>query len=266
MMRTAALTFGILGLVFSQVPCARADSGSEVVLSSPGEGDIYGTGWGMTLALDGTGFYNDVLNKVLAGMEAPKAYQPLPYKRAKVDFKGNAGSCLYPSDISHMARGKEIDTPEDYIQAAPLIWVESHIFSRYGEPPLTSLEALKGRKVAYPNGSALPTVLEEYGAHFLTTTTETAKARMLVAGRVDHMSGSLPDNIFVFKSMGRPLPPYNPDLALIRAGVSVVCHDTPENRAFVSAFNDALARLVVSGDMAAVFDAAGVDLRFLPQP
>ncbi len=275
MMRAAALIVGILALVFTQPPSARADSGSLaarddngnlVAVSSPADGDIYGTGWGMTLALDGTGFYNDVLKTVLLEMEMPKAYQPLPYKRAKVDFKGNAGSCLYPSDISHLSRGKEIDVPENYIQAAPLIWVESHIFSRYGEPPLTSLEALKGRKIAYPNGSALPTVLEEYGASFLPTTTETAKARMLVAGRVDHMSGSLPDNIFVFKSMGRPLPPYNPDLALVRVGVTVVCHDTPENRAFVDAFNDALARLVAAGDMAAVFAASGVDLRFMPKP
>ncbi len=266
MMRAAALIVGVLGLAWTQFPPARADNATVLAVASPADGDIYGTGWGMTLALDGTGFYNDVLKAVLAEMETPKAYQPLPYKRAKVDFRGNAGSCLYPSDISHMARGKEIDVPENYIQAAPLIWVESHIFSRYGEPPLASLEALKGRKIAYPNGSALPTFLEEYGARFLPTTTETAKARMLVAGRVDHMSGSLPDNIFVFKSMGRPLPPYNPDLALARVGVTVVCHDTAENQIFVGAFNDALARILASGDMAAVFEASGVDLRFMPKP
>ncbi|WP_286828783.1 MULTISPECIES: hypothetical protein [Kordiimonas] len=265
MMRAAALSLGLLGLACAPLSFAHADGGAVAPAPAETSGDIYGTGWGMTLALDGTGFYNDVLNTVLHGMEAPKAYKPLPYKRAKVDFKSNVGSCLYPSDIGHMVKGREIEDPEAYIQAQPLIWVESHIFSRFDEPPLPSLEALEGRKVAYPNGSALPTVLEGYGAKFLPTTTETAKARMLIAGRVDHMSGSLPDNVFVFKTLGRPLPPYNPDLALIRVGVSLVCHDTPENREFVEGFNAALANLVASGDMAEVFGAAGVDLRFMPK-
>lgn len=266
MLRAAAYSFGILCLAICQALCARADGGTAQPAHPDGKGDIYGTSWGMTLALDGSGFYNEVLGTVLDAMDSPKTYQPLPYKRAKVSFRDIAGSCLYPSDIGHLAAGKDIDGPEGYIQTVPLIWVESHIFSRYGDAPLTSLDALEGRKIAYPNGSALPTVLEGYGASFLPTTTETAKARMLIAGRVDHMSGSLPDNIFVFKSLGRPLPPYNPDLALIRVGVSVVCHDTLENRAFVEAFDSANARLVGSGAMAAVFAGAGVDVRFMPKP
>lgn len=266
MMRAAALMFGIACLVSSQIAAARADGGEAQEAIPQTDGDIYGTGWGMTLALDGSGFYNDVLNKVLGAMDSPKPYQPLPYRRAKVSFRDTAGSCLYPSDIGHLATGKEIDGPEGYIQSHPLIWVESHLFSRFGEAPLASLEALEGRKIAYPNGSALPTVLEAYGASFLPTTTETTKARMLIAGRVDYMSGSLPDNVFVFKSMNRPLPPYNPDLALIRVGVSVVCHDTPGNRAFIDAFNETYDSQAEAGDLAALFEAAGVDLRFMPKP
>ncbi|MFC4347162.1 hypothetical protein ACFO5Q_04835 [Kordiimonas lipolytica] len=266
MVRTAAYSFGILCLAICQTFGAWAEGGLRQPAHPDGQGDIYGTSWGMTLALDGSGFYNEVLGTVLDAMDSPKAYQPLPYKRAKVSFQDIAGSCLYPSDIGHLVTGKEIEGPDGFIQTVPLIWVESHIFSRYGEAPLASLEALEGRKIAYPNGSALPTVLEGYGASFLPTTTETAKARMLIAGRVDHMSGSLPDNIFVFKSLGRPLPPYNPDLALIRVGVSVVCHDTPENRAFVGAFDGVTARLVGSGVMADVFAGAGVDVRFMPKP
>ncbi|NVJ97089.1 MAG: hypothetical protein HWE25_02995 [Alphaproteobacteria bacterium] len=240
----------------------RAQEGAAEV--EPGEGPIFGTGWGMTLALDGTGFYNDVIRLALEDVTPEKLYQPLPYKRAKVEFAKDTASCLYPSNIEHLARGGEINLDNDFIQTVPVIWVESHLFSRPGTPPLTSLSALEGKKVAYPNGSALPTVLGEFGAQFMPTTDENTKARMLIAGRVHYMSGSLPDNIFVFKALGHPLPPYNPDLALIRTGVSVVCHDTPANRTFVQAFDARMATLMRDGGMEALYAVEGVDLRFLP--
>ncbi|NVJ71265.1 MAG: hypothetical protein HWE08_12970 [Alphaproteobacteria bacterium] len=243
-----------------------ADDAATMLDPSTSSDSIFGTAWGMTLALDGSGFYNDVLQAVLDNAETEKNYKPLPYRRAKVEFFLREHSCLYPTEVGFLIQSGEIDNPEDYIQTVPLIWVESHLFSRYELGPLASFDDLKGARIAYPNGSALPSVLDRYGPSFVPTTSETAKARMLIAGRVDHMSGSLPDNLFVFRAMGRKLPPYNPDLALARVGVSVVCHATPENQAFVAAFDESVAGLYGSGAMQALFEAAGVDLRFLPHP
>lgn len=269
--KTVLVAFlGLLSHWYMSDVSARAASSQEAsdvsAQNPPTPDDIFGTGWGMTLALDGTGFYNDVIGLVLKHADQQKAYLPLPYRRAKVEFENGQGSCLYPSNIEHLARGGEINTDNGYIQTAPLVWVESHIFSRPGTPALKSLAALEGARVAYPNGSALPVVLAEYGADFIPTTDETTKARMLVAGRVGYMSGSLPDNVFVFRELGVALPPYNPDLALIRVGVSVVCHDTPANQTFVSAFDAALAAVMTSGDMANLYEAAGVEARFIPAP
>ena len=229
------------------------------------ENAIFGNGWGMTLALDGTGFYNDVLHRVLDMSKTDKPYQPLPYKRAKTEFAKNVESCLYPARIEHLLRGQEIENAQDYVETVPLVFVESHFFSRPGTAPLTALSELDGKMVAYPNGSALPTVFEEYGAIFVPTTDETTKARMLLAGRVDHMSGSLPDNIFVFKSLGEELPPYNPELALIRIGVGVVCHKTLENEAFVNTVNATLSKPANRAELVALYRARGVEDRFLPR-
>ena len=234
-------------------------------LSEDPENAIFGNGWGMTLALDGTGFYNDVLHQVLSLSKTDKLYQPLPYKRAKTEFAKNIESCLYPARIEHLLRGQEIENARDYVETTPLVFVESHFFSRPGTEPLTALSEIEGKMVAYPNGSALPTVFAEYGAIFVPTTDETTKARMLLAGRVDHMSGSLPDNIFVFKALGEELPPYNPDLALIRIGVGVVCHKTAENEAFVGAVNATLAMPSTRAQLAALYQTLGVDDRFLPR-
>lgn len=249
-------------------PASAQESGQaqNAADQPPQPGSIYGTVWGMTLAQDGSGFYNDILHLVLQESTTGKPYRPLPYRRAKVAFAADHGGCLYPSDLDHLKGGGELDDLSGYVQTRSLVWVESHLFSRPGQPPLESFAGLKGKAIAYPNGSALPTVLAGYDARFMPTTDETTKARMLIAGRVDYMSGSLPDNVFVFKAMGAPLPPYNPDLALIRVGVGIVCRATEANRAFVAAFDAALDRLSQSGQMQALFRDAGVEARFLPAP
>lgn len=225
---------------------------------------IVGTAWGITLSADGTGFYNDVLYGVLAAMKDKKPYRPQPYRRAKAEFSYHADNCIYPASLKHLGRGGELHEDRDYIETKPLIFVESHIFSRPGIDALSSFEGMAGKRTAYPNGSALPTVLGDYGAIFVPTTDEITKARMLLIGRVDFMSGSLPDNIFVFRQLNQPLPAYNPDLALAKLQVGIVCHATPENRRFVAAFNQILGRMIQYGAYQGLFEDAGVDLRFLP--
>ena len=252
----SALFSALLICATSFTPALAADDDAEDA--------IFGTGWGMTLALDGTGFYNDLITRALAGMAKPKTYIPLPYKRAKVEFGNRVKSCIYPGNIEHLARGNEISTAADFVETRSLVFVESHLFSRPGTPALKSLDDLANKVIAYPNGSALPTVLGQYGARFMPTTDETTKARMLAAGRVDYMSGSLPDNIFVFKSLEKQLPPYNPDLALIRVGVGIVCHRTPENEAFVSQIDAAILTGKKRGDLQGLFEERGIDLRFFP--
>lgn len=226
---------------------------------------IFGTGWGMTLALDGTGFYNDVVKYALIGVQRGQHYMPLPYRRAKVEFATHDRSCLYPSSIPHLLNGGEIDSAHAYVETLPLVFVESHIFSKPGMAPLEDFTLLKGKTIAYPNGSALPNVLGQYGPTFIPTTDETTKARMLSAGRVDYMSGSLPDNVFVFQALGEDLPPYNPHLAMLKTGVGIVCHRTAENEAFVGVVNALLGNRIVRTGMQELFENAGVAQRFFPK-
>ncbi|WP_417459274.1 hypothetical protein [Kordiimonas sp.] len=230
------------------------------------EDAIFGTGWGMTLALDGTGFYNDVIKYALTGVQRGQRYMPLPYKRAKVEFAAHGRSCLYPSSIPHLLNGAEIETAHDYVETLPLIFVESHIFSRPGTEALQDFTLLAGKTIAYANGSALPNILGQFDPIFIPTTDETTKARMLSAGRVDFMSGSLPDNIFVFEALGEPLPAYNPDLSILKVGIGIVCHRTPENEAFVGVVNALLENQLVRTGMKELFENAGVAPRFFPEP
>lgn len=253
MVRTLPLLIALMAVAVPRVGAGPEDNNV-----------IVGTAWGITLSADGTGFYNDVLYGVLTPMSGAKFYMPQPYNRAKSEFRYHKDNCIYPAGLTHLRRGNELEEGRSYIETVPLIFVESHIFARPGTAALGTFEDLAGKRVAYPNGSALPTVLDGYGAIFIPTTDEMTKANMLLAGRVDFMSGSLPDNIFVFQQMGEPLPPYNGDLALAKIGVGIVCHDTPENRVFASAFDQLLGRMIETGAYQGLFEDAGVPLRFLP--
>lgn len=254
----------VLSSVVAMVLASALSTHAPAASQEP-ENAVFGSGWGMTLALDGTGFYNDLIHFALKASGTDKPYQPLPYKRAKMEFAKNERSCLYPARIEHLSRGGDIENADDYVETLPLVFVESHIFSRPAHDPLGSFEHLDGKMVAYPNGSALPNFLADYNATFVPTTDETTKARMLIAGRVDHMSGSLPDNIFVFKSLGEELPPYNPNLAILRIGVGVVCHKTAENQVFVNTVNATLAKPATRAQLVALYRALGVEDRFLPR-
>jgi hypothetical protein len=259
--RTIRHCFAVAGFL---VVCALPGPAPAALASQEDENAILGTAWGITLASDGTGFYNDVLYAVLAQVKDAKPYQPMPYRRAKTEFALHGRSCLYPSSISHLRGGGELDEDDIYLETRPVIFVESHLFAKPGTLAPTNLDDLAGKRIAYPNGSALPVLLEGRGAQFIPTTDETTKANMLIAGRVDLMSGSLPDNIFVFRALKAPLPAYNPDLPLARVGVGIVCHDTPANRAFIQAFDAAVASLVSSGLLAGLFGVAGVGGRVIP--
>lgn len=224
---------------------------------------IFGTGWGRTLAADGTGFYNDLVTLTLDGL--PVSYTVSPYRRAKAVFlRGNPG-CLYPSNIPLLIAGGEIDSSEGYIDTDGFLTVKVFVFSRPGTAPPASIHDIDHRSVAYAMGSRVPYFLKDANADFIAVADETDKARMLLSGRVDLISAALPDAKFVFDELGQPLPPFDPTYKLNDTLVRITCHDTPENRAFVQAFNNQLGDLRKTGALAALFEQAGLDVTlYLP--
>jgi len=209
---------------------------------------VYATAWGETLAQDGSGFYNEIAGDILARSPGPELYQIMPYRRAKANFFANKGSCLFPSSLPALVKAGQIDAPKNYIESNALFAARTHLFVRSGEMPPKSFGDLFGKSIAYPNGSVVRSILEGNGARLISVNDEKNKAEMLISGRVDIISGMIPDIAIVFGEMGGDLPVYEPTFALNELDVTFVCQKTAKTELFVKGLNGALDALSVEAN------------------
>ena len=242
---------------------ARAEDTPPGPIGTPEPIHIFATDWGLTLKSDGTGFYNDLARLILTpdGNAADYAvdYEILPYRRAKRHFFEEAGTCLYPSTTEYLATTGDIQNRVNFIDSPSTLTNRIHIFAAHGHTPPKSRDDLNGKRIAYAMGSRLPYALEGPTALFIAVAYEVDKAEMLLSGRVDLITAAMPDAKFVFEKLGVETAPYDPDLVITKAGVGVVCHNTPENVAFISDLTNRLAELKASGALAAFLRAQGLE-------
>lgn len=222
---------------------------------------LYAIGWGLTLKTDGTGFYNELMKFVLTEAGFGSDYRVMPYNRAVSSLKADEDGCLYPAYTPIMHPNGLDEQLEITLEAsAPLLRVVTHLFAQPGQKPLARLEDLKGKLIGHPMGSRIAEVLAPYGARYMASLDETAKAKLLLTGRVDYISASLPDAAFVFQALGEELPPYNPDLLLVSATIGVVCRPSVQGRAFLAAISTTLSRLRENGRLAEFFEGRGISV------
>ncbi|NVJ71264.1 MAG: transporter substrate-binding domain-containing protein [Alphaproteobacteria bacterium] len=218
---------------------------------------VYGTVWGHTLEQDGSGFYNELFSALTSeGLNGQVDYKPMPYRRARTQFKASRSACLYPSALSVLKAGGD-DQP-GLLESQSLFQAQEHIFTRPDSQPPRSLADLRGKTVAIPTGSIMAKILKGSGARLITVHDETAKAQMLMTGRVDMMAGMLPNEHLIFASLGTHMAAYDEDFTLLEAGIGVVCHDTPENRSFIRTLDDRIKSLQQTSAFREKLSEAGI--------
>jgi len=230
---------------------------------APGEandaGKIYATAWGMTLAEDGSGFYNDLARLILDDIANKPGYDLIPYRRANRIFAQDKSSCHYPSTLNYMAATGIVDDTSDLVESYFMLRSVAHIFSRYDTEPVTQKADVSGKVIAYPMGAEVPRLLDGFGASFIPVNAEKSKAELLISGRVELMIGYMPDVVFVFRELGKPLPPFDPNFTINDDNIAIVCHRTPGNEALIARVNDRITSLRESGALAAFLSENGID-------
>ncbi|WP_162139628.1 transporter substrate-binding domain-containing protein [Kordiimonas gwangyangensis] len=254
-----------LGLAFmeakAETPQAAPESVSEAAPGAAREHDrvtIFGTVWGMTLAQDGSGFYNELAADLLDGMESTAHYQLMPYRRAKARFLDSESSCIYPSAIGVLTAGEHVQDASTLVETNPLFRARTHIFARRGEHAPSNLADLKGRTIAVPSGSVMQMVLADTGADVISVFDETDKARMLLTARVDYITAMLPDAVLVFDALSEPLPAFDNELVFLESNIGFVCHRSPATEAFVEALNSRAKTLAANRDYQVRLEDAGI--------
>lgn len=219
----------LLGLLVS--PLLHADDQAVEILA---------TAWGETLAQDGSGFYNEIAADVLGNIANKKIYKIMPYRRAKQHFFNAGGACLYPSSLPSLATAGEIKDPENYIESDGIFVAKTHLFVRSDVQPPQSLEDISGKTIAYPSGSVAAGILFGHGASLIGVNSEQDKAQMLVSGRVDMITGMMPDTAIVFAKMGGEVPLFAPSFVLYEVPVTFVCQRSAATEKFIISVNKAL--------------------------
>ena len=220
---------------------------------------VYVTAWGMTLANDGSGVYNDLGRLVLGPLMDDISFEIIPYRRANRTFNSDKSSCHYPSTLNYLTETQIVTDTSDLIESAFFMRTMAHIFARPGHEAPTDKEGTRGKTIAYPMGAEVPALLDGYNASFIPVTDETAKAAMLLSGRVDLMIAYMPDAKFVFDALGAAVAPYDPGFTINDDNAAIVCHRTPATEALIAQVNARVKMLKENGALARFLTANGID-------
>lgn len=246
--RTAASFALVLLVSFPPIAESAAESPSKLL----------GTAWGLTLARDGTGFYNDLARFVVGSIAI--TYDVQPYRRAMRAFFDDPNACLYPKSLQGLLRTHDIPSTAGFIHSDPIQRTFVAVFSQHGKPTIARRTDLERKRVAYAMGSRVPEFLAADGADFIAVSDEVDKAKMLLNNHVDVMVGNLPDAQLVYQQLGASLPPFDAGFdPFPSARTRIVCHDTPGTRQFIGRINARLSKLLSSGELADFYELYGLD-------
>jgi ABC-type amino acid transport substrate-binding protein len=204
---------------------------------------IYGTNWGMTLEIDDTGFYNDVIFMALRGLEGQAEYSVQPYVRALRSFADDPGSCIYSQSIELLNDLEMMDDVGELIETRSVVDYSGHIFWAKTSEPITSKEQLRGKTIGQLLGADYDDLFADLGVKPMVVNTETQKTKLLFTKRVDGIIGFIPDIYMVFKAYGFQAQPFSPDFVLMRSGNSVVCRKTPATELLIAALTEHITQL-----------------------
>lgn len=211
--------------------------------SIPQKIPIYGTNWGMTLEIDDTGFYNDVIYMALRGLEGQADYSVQPYVRALRAFADEPGSCIYSQSIELLRDLDMMADVGDMVETRSIVDYAGHIFWAIKADPIETRDDLRGKTIGQLLGADYDDLFTELSVKPMVVNTETQKTKLLYTQRVDGIVGFIPDIFMVFKAHSIEPRPFSPDFVLMRAGNSVVCRKNANTEALIARLSEHIGQL-----------------------
>ncbi len=132
------------------------------------------------------------------------------------------------------------------IQSKPFNVAKVYIFTAPGTEPLSSLDALKGKRIAVRDGFAYGATFDAAGLNPEKNTTIEANIAKLLKGRLDAIVDFVPDAWDAFLNYGMPPLPYRADKPVAVHQDAVVCRETPETRALITTIDQGI-KILSSG-------------------
>lgn len=167
--------------------------------------------------------YNLLFKRLLPSETHYFKFQQYPLRRAMRKFEQSKRVCLVPASITTITVLSHVGG-EDLVESDPIDLVSSHFLTAPNTVPITSVQMLAGKRLAVRQGVALghfddPALKIE----LIRPPTEITAINMLLAGRVDAIYGWVPDIQILADRHKLPLPTFDPELALFKSTIHVVC-------------------------------------------
>lgn len=207
--------------------------------------DVYAYALDYRLTEAGMGHYDRLLAYLQEGLGLDVSVQPLI--RSHQSFQGSRKACLFPSAIAPLVRMYPGMKRFPLVAGNNIDYVSLRVFSHPDKRKINEVGELKGLKLAFWNGLSPDQLLEGVAVTLEPTSGESVRVKMLDAGRIDAILGFMPDVYLAAEQLGLRKPKYNENLSILKNGVTLVCHDNPENRALIAEFNRLLRHLKRSG-------------------
>lgn len=125
----------------------------------------------------------------------------------------------------------------EHIVSKPMFTAQIFIFSKPGNAIVSDVSLLKGKKVGARKGMPYGDNVESSGARFMRVDKLAKNINKLERGRLDYMIAYTPDIYDVFDTLGKEPFPHAKSEPVASHEDSLLCKDTPENRALIEKLN-----------------------------
>lgn len=219
---------------------------------------IYGVKTDFRLIDNGKAQYNELLNTLTAeGLEFRMRIRSM--RRSLRSFAKNTSSCIFPANKKIINSARSGKAPQSLIVSAPVDVLNVKVFSGSDQPVFSSITELEGKRIAYWGKPVVNFLLNDINFLEEPTHNESVRLKMLNAGRIDAVVAPDKDVYITAKNLGIPLPSFDPNLTVwSNLGSSLVCHDTPKNRAFLDEVNGVLWQLNLDGRLESILGWEGM--------
>ena len=192
-----------------------------------------------------SGDYDKILQKVGEAGGVPVNYAVLPAARLEDEFKAGSLDCIFPLDARFWDGSEKLNTE-------PVNIAKIYIFSKAGEGPYTSLDALKGKTVGIRNGISYGPKTKTNAVKLEAVSDDDKNVQKLNAGRIAAFLSFVPDMWFWAKEKKQALPNHDPKQPFDTHKDAFLCRDNKATQDFVKGFNAGVVKLRASGELKAL--------------
>lgn len=197
------------------------------------------------LEQDGTGHYADMVQAFLAESDEPASFVIMPFKRVTRTFLDGGSICVVPAAFERWRHFVPSLTREDILESEPIDYVTAHIVTRAGEPTISDIRQLQGKRVSHWVGVPVDAFLTDVDT--IAAESEESNIRLLMSGRVDAIFSWSPDASILYDRMGLGTPNFAPDEPVFGSATHLVCRKTPATELLSRDVNQTILRMRADG-------------------